>query len=73
MVNLPEEEDKMTEKQKNTLYEATQSRIVNFNEIGITNDLMFGTVYKDPEYCKELFHVVFILPFFFLIFLMEER
>ena len=54
MVNLPEEEDKMTEKQKNTLYEATQSRIVNFNEIGITNDLMFGTVYKDPEYCKEL-------------------
>lgn len=36
MVNLPEEEDKMTEKQKNTLYEATQSRIVNFNEIGIT-------------------------------------
>ena len=54
MVNLPEEEDKMTEKQKNTLYEATQSRIVNFNEIGITNDLMFGTVYKNPEYCKEL-------------------
>lgn len=44
----------MTEKQKNTLYEATQSRIVNFNEIGITNDLMFGTVYKNPEYCKEL-------------------
>lgn len=44
----------MTEKQKNILYEATQSRIVNFNEIGITNDLMFGTVYKDPEYCKEL-------------------
>ncbi len=44
----------MTETLKNTLYEATQSRGVNFDEIGITNDFMFGTVYKDPEYCKEL-------------------
>ncbi|MBU5430148.1 Rpn family recombination-promoting nuclease/putative transposase [Kineothrix sp. MSJ-39] len=44
----------MTETLKNTLYEATQSRGVNFDEIGITNDLMFGTVYKNPEYCKEL-------------------
>lgn len=31
-----------------------KTETINFNEIGITNDFMFGTVFRDPERCREL-------------------
>ena len=31
-----------------------KTETINFDEIGITNDYMFGTVFRDKEKCKEL-------------------
>ena len=31
-----------------------KTETINFDEIGITNDFMFGTVFRDKEKCKEL-------------------
>ena len=30
------------------------SNVIDFDTIGITNDVMFGTVFRDKEKCKEL-------------------
>ena len=31
-----------------------KTETINFDEIGITNDFMFGTVFRDKEKCKEM-------------------
>ena len=31
-----------------------KTETINFDEIGITNDFMFGTVFRDKVKCKEL-------------------
>ena len=48
----------MTQKRKivvlNTETVKGRTETINFDEIGITNDFMFGTVFRDKEKCKEL-------------------
>lgn len=48
----------MTQKRKtivlNTETVKGKTETINFDEIGITNDFMFGTVFRDKEKCKEL-------------------
>ncbi len=47
----------MTQKRKDVPGKGTvkgRTETINFDEIGITNDFMFGTVFRDKEKCKEL-------------------
>lgn len=48
----------MTQKRKNVVSDMGtvqgKTETINFDEIGITNDYMFGTVFRDKEKCKEL-------------------
>ena len=47
----------MTQKRKAVSGKGTvngRAETINFDEIGITNDFMFGTVFRDKEKCKEL-------------------
>ena len=48
----------MTQKRKNVVSDMGtgkgKTETINFDEIGITNDFMFGTVFRDKEKCKEL-------------------
>ena len=48
----------MTQKRKNVVSDMGtvqgKTETINFDEIGITNDYMFGTVSRDKEKCKEL-------------------
>ena len=48
----------MTQKRKTVVSDMGtgkgKTETINFDEIGITNDFMFGTVFRDKEKCKEL-------------------
>ena len=48
----------MTQKRKTVVSDMGtgkgKTETINFEEIGITNDFMFGTVFRDKEKCKEL-------------------
>ena len=48
----------MTQKRKTVVSDMGtvqgKTETINFDEIGITNDYMFGTVFRDKEKCKEL-------------------
>lgn len=48
----------MTQKRKNVVSDMGtvqgKTETINFDEIGITNDYMFGTVFRDKGKCKEL-------------------
>ena len=48
----------MTQKRKTVVSDMGtgkgKTETINFDEIGIANDFMFGTVFRDKEKCKEL-------------------
>ncbi len=35
---------------------------IKWEEIGISNDFMFGKVMRDPELCRELLEVILEIP-----------